>query len=215
MYEPTHFRMEDRATLIGVMRAHPLGLLITAGAGGIIANPVPFIVKERGDEAPLLHAHLARPNAQWREIAAGASALVVFQGVEQYVTPSWYPTKKETGKVVPTWNYVTVQARGAARAIEDGAWLVAHVAELSQIHEAEREVPWSVEDAPESYINALTRGIVGIEIEAAELTGKFKLSQNRNEADKRGVADGLAAEESVEAQAMAALVRAHGGLSTS
>jgi transcriptional regulator len=215
MYEPTHFKVEERAAIYRVIRAHPLGMLITSGAGGLMANAVPFILKERGDAAPLLEAHVARPNPQWTEIAAGAPTLVVFQGVEQYVTPSWYATKKEHGKVVPTWNYVMAQASGPARAIEDGAWLAQHVAELSLIHEAGREAPWSVEDAPHGFIGALTRGIVGIEIEATSLRAKFKLSQNRNEADKLGVAHGLEADAGAGAQAMAALVRAHGGLQPS
>jgi transcriptional regulator len=199
MYEQAPFKIEDRATLFGVIRANPLGLLITAGAGGLMANAIPFILKERGGDAPLLQAHVARANAQWKEIVAGAETLVVFQGVEQYVTPSWYPAKQEHGKVVPTWNYVIVQAKGPTRTIQDGGWLVAHVAELSDRHEAQRDTPWSVDDAPDGFIAALSRGIVGIEIEAKELNGKFKLSQNRSEADRRGVAEGLAGADDVSA----------------
>ena len=212
MYEQAQFKIEDRDKLFGVVRANPLGLLITAGAGGLMANAIPFILKQRGEDAPLLEAHLARANPQWKEIAAGADALVVFQGVEQYVTPSWYPTKQEHGKVVPTWNYVIVQARGPARTIEDGQWLRAHVAELSDRHEADRQAPWSVDDAPDGFIAALSRGIVGVVMEARQLDGKFKLSQNRGEADRRGVAEGLAQTEDFHRAGDGGAGRAHGGL---
>jgi transcriptional regulator len=212
MYELEPFKIGDRARLGEVIRANPLGLLITSGASGLIANPVPFILKQDNADAPLLHAHLARANGQWRDIAQGCEALAVFQGANFYVTPSWYETKKSSGKVVPTWNYVVVQARGPARTIEDGAWLTRHVAELSQLHEADRPTPWSIEDAPAGFIPALARGIVGIEIEARSFTGKFKLSQNRPEADRRGVADGLAEDGGEAALDHAALVRSHGGL---
>ncbi len=123
MYEPSHFKVEDRAQLHAVIRQHPLATLVTVGEGGLLANPVPFILHADEGENGVLRAHLARPNAQWKAIAAGAETLVIFTGVERYVTPAWYATKQEHGKVVPTWNYVTVQVRGPARTIEDPAWL--------------------------------------------------------------------------------------------
>lgn len=210
MYEPSHFKVEDREALFGVMRDHPLATLITAGEGGLVANPVPFVLHADEGEQGVLRAHLARPNPQWQAIAAGAQTLVVFTGVERYVTPAWYASKREHGKVVPTWNYVTVQVRGPARAIEDAAWLRTQLESLTRQQEAPRAEPWSLSDAPEPFVAAQMRGIVGIEIEIASLVGKFKLSQNRQEADKRGVFNGLSADPESESQAMAQLVAAHG-----
>lgn len=207
MYEPSHFKVEDREQLHAVIRANPLATLITAGEDGLVANLVPFVLHA---ELGLLRAHVARPNAQWKAIAAGAQTLVVFTGVERYVTPAWYASKREHGKVVPTWNYVTVQVRGPSRAIEDGAWLRDQLESLTRQQEAPRAEPWHVTDAPEPFIAAQTRGIVGIEIEIASILGKFKLSQNRQEADKLGVLNGLSADPESESQAMAALVRQHG-----
>ncbi|HEV7259401.1 MAG TPA: FMN-binding negative transcriptional regulator [Bosea sp. (in: a-proteobacteria)] len=209
MYEPSHFKVEDREALFAVMRAHPLATLVTAGEGGLLANPVPFVLHAEEGGRGVLRAHLARPNPQWKAIAAGAEALVIFTGVERYVTPAWYASKQEHGKVVPTWNYVTVQVRGPARAIEDPAWLRAQLESLTRQQEAPRAEPWSVSDAPEAFVAAQARGIVGIEIGIASLIGKFKLSQNRQEADKRGVFNGLAADPESESQAMAQLVKAH------
>ncbi|MFN3670452.1 MAG: FMN-binding negative transcriptional regulator [Bosea sp. (in: a-proteobacteria)] len=209
MYEPSHFKVEDRDALFGVMRANPLATLVTAGEGGLLANPVPFVLHADEGEQGVLRAHLARPNPQWRAIAAGAETLVIFTGVERYVTPAWYASKREHGKVVPTWNYVTVQARGPARAIEDAAWLRAQLEALTQQQEAPRAEPWAVSDAPEPFVAAQMRGIVGIEIDIASLIGKFKLSQNRQEADKLGVLNGLSADPESESQAMASFVKAH------
>ena len=210
MYEPSHFKVEDREQLHAVIRQHPLATLVTAGEGGLVANPVPFVLHPEESENGVLRAHLARPNAQWKAIAAGADTLVVFTGVERYVTPAWYATKQEHGKVVPTWNYVTVQVRGPARAIEDPAWLRTQLESLTRQQEEPRAEPWAITDAPEPFIAAQSRGIVGIEIEIASILGKIKLSQNRREDDKLGVLNGLSADPEADAQAMAALVRQHG-----
>jgi transcriptional regulator len=209
MYEPSHFKVEDREALFAVMRAHPLATLVTMGEGGLLANPVPFVLHVEEGEQGVLRAHLARPNPQWKAIAAGAETLVIFTGTERYVTPAWYASKQEHGKVVPTWNYVTVQARGPARAIQDGTWLHSHLEALTAQQERPRAEPWAVTDAPEPFINALSRGIVGIEIEIASLAGKFKLSQNRPEADKNSLLNGLSADSESESQVMAQLVKAH------
>ncbi len=209
MYEPSHFKVEDRAALLGVIRAHPLATLVTMGEGGLIANPVPFVLHEAEGNNGVLRAHLARPNGQWKEIAAGAQTLVVFTGVELYVTPAWYASKQEHGRVVPTWNYVTVQVRGPARAIEDPAWLREQLESRTRQQEAPRAEPWSVTDSPAPFVAGQMRGIVGIEIEIASMLGKFKLSQNRQEADKVGVLNGLSAEPESGSQAMAELLKAH------
>jgi transcriptional regulator len=131
MYQPPTFREDDPGVQHALIRAHPLGLLITASAGGVVANLVPFLLDETGGERGILRAHVARANTQWHDIRDGAPVLVVFQGAEAYVTPSWYRTKQETGKVVPTWNYAIVQARGQAAIIEDAAWLRAQIEALT------------------------------------------------------------------------------------
>jgi transcriptional regulator len=210
MYEPSHFKVEDREALHGVMRAHPLGLLVTSGTGGLMANPIPFTLHDDAGPHGTLRAHLARPNPQWREIADGAEVLVVFQGVDHYITPGWYASKKEHGKVVPTWNYVTVQVRGPARVMDEAGFVRQQIDALTAQHEGQRPAPWAVNDAPDAFVAAQMRGIVGIEITISEMAGKFKLSQNRQEADKRGVFEGLVAEPSADAKAMAHLVEERG-----
>ena len=208
MYEPAHFRVEDRAALFDVIRAHPLAQLITAGPGGLMANPIPFVLTgEPGHE--VLRAHLARPNPQWQELKAGAEPLAIFQSVEHYVSPSWYATKAETHKVVPTWNYIVVQVRGPARVDDSREWLHGQIDQLTRQHEAGRAQPWSVNDAPEPFIEAQMRGIVGVEIAIREITGKFKLSQNRRVEDQQGVVAGLAEDGDAQAEAMRALIAAH------
>lgn len=211
MYQPPHFREDDLAVLHALIRAHPLGLLITAGADGPTANALPFHLEPGFSGKGTLQAHMARANGQWREIKDGAKVMVVFQGVNSYVTPSWYATKRETGKVVPTWNYVMVQARGAARIIEDATWLHAQIGRLTAEHEGRRPAPWAVGDAPESFIAAQIKGIIGLEIDISEINGKWKVSQNRPEADIDEVVEGLVEPGQPHANAdMAGLVRAYG-----
>ena len=162
MYLPAAFK-EDRAEVLHEMiRTHPLGTLITSGGGGLIANLVPFLLDSAGRGTLL--AHVARANDQVPALREGAETLVVFQGPQAYVTPSWYPSKAEHGKVVPTWNYVTVQVRGRPRLIEDKDWLRGLVERLTDTHEAGRQLPWKVGDAPDDYVTGLLGAIVGIEI---------------------------------------------------
>jgi transcriptional regulator len=203
MYLPEFNREERLPVLHALIAANPLGLLISAGADGPVVTPVPFILSP--DEGPCgtLRAHVARANPHWRLLGETPEALVLFQGPQAYVTPSWYAAKQETGKVVPTWNYVMLEARGRASTIEDPAWLRAQIGALTDAMEAGRAAPWAVSDAPEPFVAAQIRGIVGIEIPVASLVGKWKVSQNRTAADKRRVAEGLAAGGDA---AMAALV---------
>ncbi|MDK4743379.1 FMN-binding negative transcriptional regulator [Rhizobium sp. CNPSo 3464] len=210
MYQPPHHREDDLGTQHALIRAHPLGLLITAGNGGLIANPVPFHLRAGLSSKGTLQAHIARANGQWREIQAGAPVLVVFQGAESYITPSWYATKQETGKVVPTWNYAVVQVRGNARVIEDPAWLREQIAMLTGENESGRPQPWAVDDAPAEFISAQLKGIIGIEIDIETIDGKWKVSQNRPAADRQGVAHGLDAIDRTDAAEMADLVRRYG-----
>ena len=192
MYLPKHFEQTDPAALQALMREHPLATLIVPSADGITADLIPL--EYLPDAGPLgtLRGHVARANPLWKR-AAGAEVLAVFTGPQVYITPSWYPTKAETHKVVPTWNYTVVQARGPLRAIDDAPWLHGLVSGLTAHHEAPRAQPWAVTDAPDDYIQTMLRAIVGIEIELTQLVGKWKVSQNRNEADRQGVVEGLLA----------------------
>ncbi len=199
MYEPPHFIVEDREALHAFIRAHPLGLLVIAREGRASADAVPFLLDAATEPHGRLRAHVARANPLWRD-ADGREALVVFRGPDHYVSPGWYPSKAEHGKVVPTWNYAMVQARGTVRVRDSKDWIRGQVGELTQTHEREFERPWAVEDAPRPYMEAQMSAIVGIEIEVSELKGKFKLSQNRSDADRRGVETALAGRgEQIEA----------------
>lgn len=211
MYEPPHFREDDPSVQHALIRAHPLGLLITSGDAGPNANLLPFHLDASLSGKGTLQVHMAKANNQWREIEAGAPVLVVFQGTDAYVTPSWYATKKETAKVVPTWNYAVVQVRGRARVTHDADWLRRQIEALTGEHEAIREHAWAVGDAPDAYIASQIKGIVGVEIEIAEIHGKWKVSQNRTAADIAGVAQALADPADPHANAeMGGLVRKYG-----
>lgn len=213
MYQPPHFRETRLDVLHALVRAHPLGLLICNSPDGPVANPLPFLLDAEPAPHGRLRAHLAKANPQWRMLAESPDALVVFQGVDSYITPSWYETKRETGKVVPTWNYAIVQVRGRVRVMDDANWLAGQIAELTATHEATRAEPWHVTDAPDAFVAAQIKGIVGLEIEIASIEGKWKVSQNRPVADRVGVAEGLEADNSSPQRTeMARLVRRYGGL---
>ncbi len=207
MYVPTHFAENDPAALREFVRAHPLGALVVAAEDGLDSVHAPFLFDP--DPAPFgtLRCHVARANPIWRAIGDGRDALVLFRGPSAYVTPSWYPTKQATGKVVPTYNYAAVQAKGHARAIADGAWLHALVTRLTETFERQRAVPWHVSDAPVDYVAGMLRAIVGIEMPVASLAATFKFSQNRNAADRAGVHDGLVERARDTDLEVAALVR--------
>lgn len=207
MYQPPHFREERLASLHALIRAHPFGALVTLGSDGLVANHYPFVLKPELSPYGTLQAHMSKANDQWRTFDGEREALVIFQGAQGYVTPAWYPTKRETGKVVPTWNYALVHAAGRPRAIHDAAWLLRHVAELSDQQEAGRAEPWAVADAPPEFVAGLAKGIVGFEIEISRLEGKVKASQNRVQADRDGVVAGLTAQGDEASLRLAALVR--------
>ena len=207
MYLPKHFEETRTEVMHTLLRAHPLGLLVTLSGGELQANSIPFLLDaQRGPQGTLV-AHVARANPLWRE-AALTPVLAVFQGPQAYVSPSGYASKAEHGKVVPTWNYVMVQARGRLRAIEDARELHALVSRLTDTHERPRAAPWAVSDAPADYIEKTLGAIVGIEIPIESLTGKWKVSQNRSAADRDGVARML--EQEPGGAAMAAQVRSPG-----
>jgi transcriptional regulator len=188
MYLPRHFAQEDPAQLQALMVASPLATLVSTGPEGLTADHVPL---EYDAAAATLRGHVARANPLWQQ-ADGQPVLAVFGGPQGYVSPSWYASKAEHHKVVPTWNYAVVHAHGTLHAVQDAPWLHALVSRLTAHHESGRAAPWAVTDAPEDYIAQMLRAIVGIEIPVARLLGKWKLSQNRSAADREGVARALA-----------------------
>jgi transcriptional regulator len=201
MYNPSHF-VENRPEVLGqLIHDHPFGLLISQSDAGFEADTLPFLLDDDGAGNRTLRGHVARANPLWRR--AGSEVLVVFQGPQAYVSPAWYPSKAEHGKVVPTWNYVLVQARGTLVAHEDTAWLRQLVGELTDRHESARAQPWQVGDAPADYIDKMLGAIVGVEIPLRSLQGKWKVSQNRPAADRAGVVRGLQAQGDDAAIAMA------------
>jgi transcriptional regulator len=206
MYEPPLHRQGDLAARHALIRAHPLGLLVSHGPSGLIANAIPFLIFPEASKLGTLQAHVARANPQWRDLQTAEEALVVFQGVQHYITPSWYETKRETGKVVPTWNYLIVQARGRPRVIEDSGWLRTQIEALTFKKESSRAKPWAVCDAPEDFVASQIRQIVGVEIEIADIKGKWKASQNRKAEDRAGVIAGLEGEGDPDAIEMARIV---------
>lgn len=192
MYVPKHFKEDDIHRLRQYIREYGFGLLIVADDSGIEANHLPFHIVDEGGESPgYLHCHLARNNPVWQRMQGGAQVLVVFQGPHAYISPSWYPTKEETGRVVPTWNYLAIHVQGHARLIEDAAWLKRHLRQLTDQHEAGMPSPWSVDDAPPDFTDRLVKAIVGVEIEIDSLVGKLKASQNQPERNRAGVKAGL------------------------
>ena len=191
MYLPDVFEETRPEVLWDLVARQPLGLLITAGPEGPLASPLPFLGVE-AEGRRRLTCHLARPNPHLGALAEARDCLVVFQGAEAYVTPSWYPSKAETERVTPTWNYEMVQVRGIPTLRPERDWLAAHVAALTAAQESRRPAPWAPSDAPADYIDSMLRGIVGLEIEITEIRGKWKMSQNRLAQDADGAARGLA-----------------------
>jgi transcriptional regulator len=191
MYLPENFEETRPEVLWDLVARQPLGLLISAGPEGPLASPLPFLVVEAEGRLRLT-CHLARPNPHLEALAGARDCLVVFQGAEAYVTPSWYPSKAETERVTPTWNYEMVQVRGIPTLRPERDWLAAHVAALTAAQESRRPAPWAPSDAPADYIDSMLRGIVGLEIEITEIRGKWKMSQNRLAQDADGAARGLA-----------------------
>ncbi len=205
MYTPPAFREDDPAILRRIMRDARLATLITATEEGLVATPLPLLLAETEGEFGTLYGHVAKANPQWK-LPTTHDALVVFAGAEAYVTPSWYATKQEHGKVVPTWNYEAVHAYGPVEFFEDEERLRDVVTRLTELHEKSREQPWAVTDAPDAFIGTQLRGIVGLRLPIVRLQGKRKMSQNRPEADRIGVAAGLAESEKAGDRTVAAMI---------
>ncbi len=194
MYLPQHFKQDDVAVLHGAIRQSGLATLVTVGNDGMEASHVPMVVDAQSGPYGTLIGHVARANPQWRTARADVPALAIFLGPDAYVSPAWYQTKQETGKVVPTWNYVAVHATDPVRFFDDPERLLALVTRLTETHEAGRQGPWAVTDAPADYIRGMLEAIVGFELSIARLEGKWKMSQNRPSADRAGVVEGLTRE---------------------
>jgi transcriptional regulator len=191
MYVPEHFRETRVDVLQALMDQHPLATLVAMTGAGLTANHIPMRAELREGATGRLRGHIARGNSLWRELKVDSPVLAIFMGTDHYISPNWYPSKKEHGKVVPTWNYATVHLQGTIRFIDDKNWLRDFVTELTDVHEEGRENRWHVSDAPKDYIDANLRAIVGFEIAISSVVGKFKGSQNRPAADRKGVRAGL------------------------
>lgn len=207
MYVPNHFKEEDQEKLQKYIRDYSFGLLVLADDEGIEANHVPFHLSSGANNSlGHLQCHLARSNPVWQRMQGGARVLAVFQGPDAYVSPSWYPTKAETGRVVPTWNYLAVHAQGSAQIIQDPRWLKHHLHQLTDRHESQMANPWSVDDAPTDFTDRLVQAIVGVEIKIESLTGKLKASQNQPERNRAGVKAALEIGEGMQNRAMAKFI---------
>lgn len=207
MYIPKHFDETRVDVLHALIETRPLGTLVTLTGNGLDANHVPFEVDPHPAPYGTLRGHVARGNPVWRDYTKEIEALVVFQGSSEYISPSWYASKSEHGKVVPTWNYAVVHAYGPLSIVDDRQWLRALVERLTGHHESRRAAPWRVSDAPDDFVEQMLGAIVGIEIPLTRLHGKWKVSQNRPARDREGVVAGLLAEERESAAAVADMVR--------
>ena len=208
MYIPSTNAEHRLDVMFDFIEAHPLGALVTATDEGLFATHLPLVLDRTQGPFGTLRGHVARANAHHRLAAAATEALVIFTGPDAYVTPAWYASKAEHGKVVPTWNYVAVHAAGTPRWVEDPAWLHEHLQSLVAVHEGGRSQPWVIEDAPADYIAAQVRAIVGFELEVVRMEGKWKMSQNRPAADIDGVVRGLGASPHAREREVGALVDA-------
>lgn len=205
MYIPRANQENRIPVLHKLIEEQPFASLITMGSSGLFASHIPMVL-EQNDAMGQLRGHISRANAQWRDYTPSIEALAIFSGPQHYITPTWYPEKQETGRVVPTWNYAVVHAYGHLKVIEDGEWLMAHLQRLTSIHEAESAIPWKTSDAPADYIASQIRGVVGLEMGIARLEGKWKVSQNRSAEDRKGVVRGLSELNTPESLAMKVLV---------
>jgi transcriptional regulator len=207
MYVPRAFEQPDTAVLQQLIREYPFATLIVSTAQGLEANHLPLVLRDDGSDYGVLAGHVARTNSVWQNFNAEQDVLVVFHGPDAYISPSYYPSKQEHGKVVPTWNYTVVHASGKMRAVEDGKWLLQLLNELTDVHERQYDQPWAVADAPAEFVEKLLNAIVGIEIPIATLLGKWKLSQNQPDQNRQGVIAALESSDSASQRKIANLVK--------
>jgi transcriptional regulator len=208
MYNPAAFRETRPEIVEAAIAAYPLATLVTMGSHGLEASHIPLLYDRGQGGVSILRGHLARANPQWRDYLPDTEALAIFRGPQHYVSPAWYPSNKEHGKVVPTWNYVVVQARGTLSFKQDPGWLLENVTALTERQEESNVPPWRVADAPPEFIDKMLGAIVGVELTIVSLEGKWKVSQNRPVSDREGVIAGLQNLDSPDARRMAQLVKA-------
>ncbi len=208
MHLPPDFKEERVPVLHEAIRQAALGTLVTLGEAGLEASHVPMLIDPEPAPYGTLTGHIARVNPQWRRPAAGVQALAMFLGPDAYISPAWYATKRQTGKVVPTWNYVAIHAYGEVRFFEDAERLLRLVTRLTETHEAGRPEPWAVSDAPAEFVRAMLKGIVGFELPIVRLEGKWKMSQNRPAEDRAGAIEGLRREGGPGEAAVAEIIAA-------
>jgi len=200
MYTLRHFEESHESVMHSLIQAYPFATLVTQSPAGINADHVPLLLVSAGDSS-VLQGHVARANPVWEQVPDGTEVLAIFQGPNRYISPSWYPSKQEHGKVVPTWNYLVVHARGRIQWNRDSGWLRDHLDALTEANER-TDNAWQVSDAPVEFIDRMLSGIVGFEVPIAELNGKWKLSQNRSDKDRHGVIEGLKAQSDTSASEM-------------
>ncbi len=206
MYAPKQFREERREVLLSAIESIRLAALVVTSGRSLEAAHLPMIACENGD-ALLIEGHVARANPLWRAVEDGAAAIAIFQGPQAYVRPGWLATKRETGKTVPTWNYVAVHAHGRIAINDDPAWLLRHVGDLTGLTEGGQPEPWAVSDAPDGYIDKLVGGIVGLTLKIDRLEGTWKMLQHHSKANRVGVIEGLASTREPGAIAVATVMR--------
>jgi transcriptional regulator len=207
MYIPKHFEEPRIEILHGLIKSYPFASLVTLADGDLLVNHMPMLLDSTAGEFGTLRCHVARANPVWKQVSTSVESVVIFQGPYSYISPSWYPAKREHGKAVPTWNYAVVHAHGYPHAVDDPKWLLAHVTEMVEMHEASQPAPWHVTDAPPDFIDSMVSAIVGIEIPITRLSGKWKVSQNRPAGDKPAIVAALEAQGDDQSRAMAALVK--------
>lgn len=209
MYSPQQHEETRLDVLHALMRAYPLGTWVMLGEGELLANHIPFALDPTRGEFGTLVGHVARANPIWKTARQSIPGTIIFQGPQTYISPSWYPSKHEHGKAVPTWNYAVVHVQGQPTFIDDRGWLHQQLGKLTDEHEAAQKLPWKIDDAPPDFTEKLLREIVGVEIPILRIVGKWKTNQNRPESDKLGVIAGLWGKGDQQSRAMAALVKQH------
>lgn len=191
MYVPAHFDEPRTEVLHDLIRQHPFGMLVTHGANGLDANHIPFELNAEQGGMGMLTAHVARANSVWQDVANGEEVLIVFRVADAYVSPNWYPSKRESHKQVPTWNYMVAHAYGRITIRDDERFVRGMVARLTRTHEASQPMPWKMTDSPKDFIDTMLKAIVGLEVEITRLVGKSKLSQNKEVGDIRSAGEAL------------------------
>lgn len=214
MYVPAHFNESRTDVLHDLIKKHPFGMLVTHGTNGLDVNHIPFELQSQQGDRGVLTAHVARANPVWQEIATNDEVLVVFRAADAYVSPNWYPSKHESHKQVPTWNYMVVHAYGRITVRDDERFVRGMVARLTRTHEASQPIPWKMTDSPKEFIDTMLKAIVGLEVEITRLVGKSKLSQNKEVNDIRGAGEALMTQgDRVLGDAMLACADARSGSS--